>query len=133
MRTLRNSATAIALAASTVFAAQLVPTKTLLVKNPPSGARKVLWKVRDTASAATVVGDPTADGATLHLVLFPGGDQCVTMPASNWSAIGSIGFKYSDAALSNGPVKVAQIKKTPSGTFQIKAILKNGGATSITV
>ena len=28
------------------FAAQqLVTTKTLLVKNPPSGARKVLWKV----------------------------------------------------------------------------------------
>jgi len=50
---------------------QFVPTKTLLVKNPPSGARKVLWKVK---GAATMVGDPTADGATLHIVLTNGGD-----------------------------------------------------------
>ena len=110
---------------------QLVPTKTLLVKNPPSGARKVLWKVKD--GAAAVVGDPTADGATLRIQLTNGGDQCVTMPASGWSAIGTIGFKYKDAALANGPVKVAQIKKTPSGTFILKALLKNGGPTSITV
>jgi len=40
---------------------QLVPTRTLLVKTPPSSARKVLWKVKDTA--ATVMGDPTAGGA----------------------------------------------------------------------
>jgi hypothetical protein len=134
MRTLRPClVAAIALAGATASAADLVPTKTLLVKNPPSGARTALWKVRERASAATVVGDPTADGATLHLMLSPGGDQCFDMPASNWSAVGSIGFKYSDSALSNGPVKVAQIKKTLSGTFLIKAILKNGGATSIAV
>ena len=99
------------------FAAQqLVTSKTLLVKNPPSGARKVLWKVKETA--ATVMGNPTTEGgATLRIQLTPGGDQCVSMPASGWSAIGTIGFKYKDATLTNGPVKVAQIKKTPSGTF----------------
>jgi hypothetical protein len=115
------------------FAAQqLVTTKTLIVKNPPSGARKVLWKVKE--AAATVVGNPiTEGGATLRIQLTPGGDQCVTMPASGWSAIGTIGFKYKDATLTNGPVKVAQIKKTPSGTFLVKALLKTGGPASIAI
>jgi cysteine-rich repeat protein len=113
-------------------AQQLVATKTILVKNPPSGARKVLWKVKETA--ATVMGNPiTQGGATLHVQLNPGPDQCVSMPASGWSAIGSIGFKYKDMTLANGPVKVASIKKTPSGNFLLKALLKNGGPTSITV
>ena len=55
------------------------------------------------------------------------------MPASGWAAISTIGFKYKDASLANGPVKVAQIKKTPSGTFLVKVLLKNGGPTSIAV
>ena len=114
-------------------AEQLVPTKTLLVKNPPSGARKILYKVSEPGSAATLVGDPTTDGATLRVVLTPGGDQCVAMPSTGWTAISSMGFKYKDPTLANGPVKVAQIKKTPSGMFQVKAILKNGGPTSITI
>ena len=113
-------------------AQQLVATKTILVKNPPSGARKLLWKVKETA--ATVMGNPiTQGGATLHVQLNPGPDQCVSMPASGWSAIGSIGFKYKDMTLANGPVKVASIKKTPSGNFLLKALLKNGGPTSIAV
>ena len=114
-------------------AQQLVPTKTLLVKNPPSGARKVLWKVKEPGSAATVTGDPTADGATLRVQLMLGGDQCISMPASGWSAVGSLGFKYKDAALANGPVKVALVKKTASGTLLIKALLKTGGPTAIEV
>ena len=104
-------------------AQQLVATKTLLVKNPPSGARKVVWKAKETGSTATVIGDPTVDGAMLALVLTPGGSQCVSMPASGWSAIGTVGFKYKDSPLANGPVKVALIKKTPSGTFLLKALL----------
>src|SRR4029453_17187667 len=70
------------LAGNEVLAAQqLVATKTILVKNPPSGARKVLWKVKETA--ATVMGNPiTQGGATLHVQLNPGPDQCVSMPAS---------------------------------------------------
>jgi len=119
---------------SAALAAQhQVPTKILLVKNPPSGVRKVLWKVKETGSAATVAGDPTADGATLRIQLTTGGDQCVSMPSSGWSAVGSLGFKYKDAVLANGPVKVALIKKSASGTLLIKALLKNGGATSISV
>jgi hypothetical protein len=123
----------VALSGSGFAAEQLVPTKTLLVKNPPSGARKVLWKVKETGSAATVAGDPTADGATLRIQLTNGGDQCVTMPSAGWSAIGTLGFKYKDPPLANGPVKVAMVKKTPSGTLLVKALLKNGGPTPVSV
>jgi hypothetical protein len=114
---------------------QLVPTKILLVKNPPGDAakRKVTFKVKQNVSAATVVGDPMLGGATLHLVLTDGGDQCFTMPASGWSPISTLGFKYKDPSLANGPVKVASIKKTPSGTFLIKTVLKGSGATTIDV
>ena len=115
------------------FAAQqLVPTQTLLVKNPPSGARKVLWKLFD--STVNLVGNPiTEGGATLHIKLTPGGDQCVNMPAAGWTPIGSIGFKYKDSGLVNGPVKVASVKKTPSGIFRLKVLLKTGGPTPISV
>jgi hypothetical protein len=114
---------------------QLVPAKILLVKNPPSGAakRKVVYKVKENASAATVVGDPTLVGATLNVALTPGGTQCFDMPASGWSPISTLGYKYKDAALANGPVKVASIKKTPSGAFLIKTILKGSGATTIDI
>ena len=51
------------------------------------------------------------------------------MPASGWTPISTLGFKYKDSSLANGPVKVAQIKKTKSGTFQIKGTLKGAGIT----
>jgi hypothetical protein len=117
---------------------QLKPTKLILVKNPPAGAtkRKIVWKVKEQASSNTVTGDPTnltTGGATLRIALTSGGDQCFDLPAGNWSPISSIGFKYKDANLSEGAVKVAQIKKTPSGNFLIKAILKGNGPQGITV
>jgi len=114
---------------------QLKPTKTLLVKNPPAGAtkRKVLWKVRETASTNTVSGDPTVGGATLRVALTPGGDQCFDLPAANWSPVGSLGFKYEDADLSEGAVKVAMIKKSNAGTFLLKALLKGNGSETISV
>jgi hypothetical protein len=114
---------------------QLVPAKIVLVKDKPGDPtkRKIVFKVKEQTSAATVVGDPTASGATLHVVLTPGGDQCFSMPASGWSPISTLGFKYKDAALANGPVKVASIKKTPSGVFLVKTILKGSGPTAIDV
>jgi hypothetical protein len=114
---------------------QLKPTKTLLVKNPPAGAtkRKILWKVRELASTNTVEGNPMTGGATLRVQLTPGGDQCFDLPAGNWSPVGSIGFKYKDADLSEGAVKVAMIKKTPAGTFLVKALLRGNGPETINV
>lgn len=120
-----------------------VPTKLLLVKDPPSGpgARKIVWKVkhRDADDEISIVGDPIANGATLRIVMSVsahcsnppcdtgGGDQCVVMPASGWSPISSIGFKYRDPSFANGPVKVASIKKTPSGIVLVKAVIEGAG------
>ena len=117
---------------------QLKPTKTFLVKNPPAGAtkRKILWKVKEPASSNTVTGNPnlvTNGGATLRVSLTPGGDQCFNLPTGNWSPVGSIGFKYRDADLSEGAVKVAFIKKTASGNFLIKALVKGNGPQPINV
>jgi hypothetical protein len=124
-------------------AEQGVNTKLLLVKDPPSEptARKINWKVKqlDTDDELSVVGDPTTGGATLRIRLqvsnhcsnppcdSGGGDQCFTLPASGWSSIGSLGFKYKDPTLANGAVKVAQIKETAAGVFQIKAALRGAG------
>jgi hypothetical protein len=139
MRTLaiRKALGAVVLLGGVAFAAdQLVPTKILLVKDKPGDAtkRKINFKVKENASAATVVGDPIASGgATLHVVLTGGGDQCFSMPASGWSNISDLGFKYKDPDLTNGAVKVASIKKTPSGVFQIKVTLKGSGSEAITI
>src|SRR5262249_53330575 len=77
-------------------AVQLKPTKVLLVKNPPGKpqSRTVAWKVNEKLSSNTVVGNPMTDGAKLRVQLTPGGDQCVSMPASGWTAISTLGFKY---------------------------------------
>lgn len=108
------------------FAAQqFKPTKVLLVRNPSGPeSRKIVYKVKELTTSNTVVGDPVTNGAKLRVTLTPGGDQCFNMPASGWSAISTLGFKYNDPSFANGPVRVASIKKTPSGTFLIKAVLK---------
>jgi hypothetical protein len=118
------------------FAAdQLVPAKILLVKVKPGDPtnRKISLKVKENASAATVVGDPTVEGATLRVALTPGGDQCFSLPALGWSPISTIGFKYNDPTLTNGPIKVGSIKKTPAGVFLIKVIMKGNGPTLINI
>ena len=116
-------------------ATQLKPTKSLVVKNPPSGARrrKIVWKVKETSSANTVVGDPTVNGAQVNIELTPGGSQCFSMPSGGWKAVGTFGFKYKDRKLANGAVKVAQIKKSSSGTFVIKVVLLGKGTTPINI
>jgi hypothetical protein len=105
--------------------------KKLLVKAPPSGNKKIVYLSKNTT--ATVVGDPVANGATFTIALTPGGTQCMSLPASGWSPISTLGFKYKDPTLANGPVKVALIKKTPSGNFLLKVIAKNSAGNPITV
>ena len=117
---------------------QLKPTKTFLVKDPPAGVskRKIVWKVKEAASSNTVTGNPnlvTNGGATLRVALSPGGSQCFDLPTGNWAPIGTSGFKYKDTDLSEGAVKVARIRKSPSGNFQIKVLLKGSGTQAITV
>ena len=104
---------------------QYLPTKLLIVKNPgPATSRKIIYKVKELApNASEVEGDPIADGAKLKVKL-DGNTQCFNLPAgANWSAISTIGYKYKDPSFTNGPVKVAIIKKAPSGVFLVKTII----------
>jgi hypothetical protein len=107
-------------------AQQGAAAKKLLVKNPPSGNKKIVYLSKNQTS--TVVGDPVANGATFTISLTPGGTQCVNLPASGWEAT-NVGFKYKDPSLANGPVKVALIKQTPSGNFLLKVIAKSAAIT----
>ena len=109
-----------------IAAQQGAAVKKLLVKNPPSGNKKIVYLSKNTSS--TVVGDPSLNGATFAIALTPGGTQCVTLPSSGWTTT-PVGFKYKDPQLANGPVKVALIKATPSGNFLLKVIAKSGAIT----
>ena len=109
-----------------IAAQQGAAAKKLLVNSPPSGNKTVVYMSKNTTG--TVVGDPTATGATFTLTLTPGGTQCVTLPASGWTTT-PVGFKYKDPQLANGPVKVALIKQTPSGNFLLKVIEKSSQVT----
>jgi len=107
-------------------AQQGAAAKKLLVKKPPSGNKKIVYLSKNASS--TVQGNPVANGATFTIALTPGGTQCVTLPASGWEAT-PVGFKYKDPSLTNGPVKVALIKATPSGNFLLKVIAKSAAIT----
>jgi len=115
---------------------ETVATHIFLVKNPdPADAtgRKVLWLVKEAAGNTNMVnGNPIANGATLNLKL-DANTQCFQMPSSGWSNIDGIGFKYVDPMGANGPVKKAEIKRTPGGVFQVKVIIsgKNGAVNII--
>ena len=106
-----------------VAAQQGAAAKKLLLTESTSGNRKIVYLSKNTS--ATVVGDPTANGASFNVVIGGDGTQCMSLPASGWSPISDLGFKYKDPTLANGPVKVALIKKTPSGNFLLKVITKN--------
>jgi hypothetical protein len=114
---------------------QMKTGKLLLVKNPKASdpsKRKIVYQVKEQASTNTIVGDPMVNGAKLKVRLDANTD-CYDMPASGWSAISTLGFKYKDASGAYGPVKVASIKKTPSGNFMVKANVlgKNGLITVV--
>jgi hypothetical protein len=112
---------------------ETVATQTLLLKNPDGPtARKIKWSVKmGSPNGNQVNGDPQTSGATLKVQL-DATSQCFDMPGSGWSPISTIGFKYADASGANGPVKVAQIKKTPGGVFKLKfIILSKNGAVNV--
>ncbi len=106
----------------------------LVVKNPSAPEkRKVVVKAKEPASTDSIVGDPTANGATLEVraagdspssQIFP---MPIGMNPANgkpfWSGDATKGFKYKDPKGTNGPVKAALVKKTGSGVFQIKAVI----------
>lgn len=106
---------------------QLTATKRIRVVNPASGNRVVSYKAITTGGANTIVGDPTATGASMHVRLTAGGQQCFLMPAAGWTGSGSI-FKYRE---STPTLRVkAVLKESPSGLFRL--VFKARG-TAITV
>jgi hypothetical protein len=114
---------------------QTILGKQVLVKDPKPGVdptkRKVVGQAKEAASPNSIVGDPTTSGAVLTIFvegasssnqvfnLGAGTDPATGKPY--WSASSS-GFKYKDKTGTNSAVKVSQITKSSSGTFQIKAV-----------
>jgi hypothetical protein len=107
-------------------AQQFKSTRTFYAKNPgPTGdmlGRKILFKSKEgPGSTNTVTGDPTVNGAKLHLALGnSGSDQCFELPAGGWSSIANLGFKYNGFNQQAGAVTSVSIKKTPAGLFLVK-------------
>jgi sugar lactone lactonase YvrE len=105
----------------------------LVVKNPSTPERrKVVAKAKEVGSPDPIVGNPTTAGATLSVAVngntpsaqtftLPGGTSALTGKPF-WSGDAVRGFKYKDSRGENGPVKVAQLKKSGGGTFQLKAV-----------
>ncbi len=106
----------------------------LQVKNPSTpDKRKVTLKAKEKTSPNTIVGNPTATGATLT-VRANGGTptaQTFALPQGTsgitgkpfWTGDAVKGFKYKDSKGEQSAVKSVQIKKTGSGTFQIKTTI----------
>ena len=121
---------------SLVYAAdQTILGKKLQVKDPKPGLdatkRSIIGEGKEKLSPNTVVGDPTAMGATLTVFAdgTTSGTQTFALPAALWTAT-KTGFKYKDAALAQGPVKKAAITVS-KGTFVLQAAVsgKTGGIT----
>jgi hypothetical protein len=113
---------------------QLVLGNQLLVKNPSTpDKRKVVVKAKEVTSDNSIVGDPKLTGASITITANGGTPTTQTYPMPNgtsaitlkpfWSGDAVKGYKYKDSKGENGPVKTGLIKKTGSGTFQIKAVL----------
>ena len=87
-----------------------------------SGRRITLLAKRSGAPALT--GNPVADGAILNVALagvLPT-EQTFNLPAGNWQALGSVGFRYTDTTGANGPVKTVLLKRSPAGRITFKVI-----------
>ena len=134
-RMLGLGALMLAIAGSAPAAEQTILGTSITVKNPGAvEKRKVVIKAKEKASTNTIVGDPVGGtGGALTVVLSGGtstffeyqllqGTSAITGKPF-WSGDATTGFKYKDAKGENGVVRSAQIKRTSSGTFTIKAVL----------
>jgi hypothetical protein len=113
---------------------QTILGNSLTVKNPSTpDKRKVTGKAKESNSPNTIVGNPVLLGGTV--TISDGGGtpsaQTFALPQGTsgitgkpfWSGVAIKGFKYKDPKGENGAVKVAQIKKAPSGVFSIKTVI----------
>jgi acetyl esterase/lipase len=109
---------------------QAVLGAALTIKNPSTAAkRKIVVNAKESPSDDTLVGDPSASGATVTITANGGTPSSETYPLPAgvssitskpfWSGDATKGFSYKDPKGENGPVKSAQIK-SKGGAFQIK-------------
>jgi hypothetical protein len=112
---------------------QTILGNSLTVKNPSTpDKRKITGKGKEKGSPNTIVGNPVLLGGSLTVSAGGGtpSSQVFALPQGTsgvtgkqfWSGDAIKGFKYKDPKGENGAVKVAQIKKTPSGNFSIKIV-----------
>jgi len=125
-------------AGAAVAAEQMILGTSFTVKNP-TGAndkRAIVGVAKEKGSSSTIVGDPTtagiAGGAILQVqvdganpsaqtFVLPSGADANGKPF--WKATGTTGYVYKDSKGANGPVKIAQLKATASGLFQLKIVV----------
>ena len=118
-------------------ATQSVLGKKFQVRNPDAGdssKRKVIGLARERGSTDTIVGDPVADGAVVQVIANGGtdSDHTFNLPKEGWSAIGTLGFKYS-SQIPGGAVRRVLLKRTPSGLFMIKLLILGRGGPIVVV
>lgn len=101
-------------------AQQGVPTKKLRVGAPPHGiADRAKVRLKVNAPGATIVGDPTTNGASLNLELTPGGQECFVLPSSLWEQKPSGLLKYDFFDPGNRRKVKVRLKVTGSGIFKL--------------
>jgi len=113
---------------------QTVLGKRLLVKDPSTpDKRRIVAKAKEVASDNSIVGDPVANGALLTVTAEGGtsSSESYNLPTGTdptsgkpfWSGDATEGFKYKDPMGTNGPVKMARIKKTGAGVFELNVVI----------
>jgi len=102
---------------------QAILGKKLQLKDTPGvpAKRRIIGSGQERQSANTVAGNPTTSGAALTVIANGGrsSSQTFDLPSSGWSAISSLGYRWSNRGQPGNPVTRAIIKKTPRGTFQL--------------
>lgn len=132
----------IAIAAVAFGAEQTIKGKGLTIKDASSGLdpakRKITGKAAEKSSPNVLTGDPVAGGATLEVQANGSNPTSQTFVLNQgisstgrpfWSAAGTTGFKYKDSRGDQGPVKSAQIKRSPGGNFTLKVSLTGRNGT----
>jgi hypothetical protein len=107
---------------TTLAAQHTLPTRRFQVRNPAAspaeGRRKIVFT--DEAQRSPIPGDPTVSGATLRVSLGDADEQCFDLPASGWSSLGALGFKYHDVHGPGAAVSASIEKEVFSGDVILK-------------
>jgi hypothetical protein len=115
---------------STTLPPRLILGRKMLVKDPngleTGRGATILGRESATDVGPAIVGDPTVSGATLRVIANGGtpSDETYVLDAAGWTAI-STGYAYvGPTDVDADPVKKVILKRTPSGTALLKAILR---------